>query len=74
MVGIDSTHIYARNNLWTIKNSSVKIDTNSININNLNISNIDRFYKIDGTVSEDLSDTLHLEFKGIDISPLNYLW
>lgn len=73
MVGIDSTHIYARNNLWTIKNSSVKIDTNSVSINNLNISNIDRFYKINGTISEDLADTLHLEFKGIDISPLNYL-
>lgn len=73
MVGIDSTHIYASNNLWKVKNSSVKIDTNSISIDNLNISSIDRFYKINGTVSEDPSDTLHLEFRGIDISPLNYL-
>jgi len=73
MVGIDSTHIYSRNTLWKIKSSSVKIDTNSVNINNLNISSNDRYYRIDGTVSENTSDTLRLEFRGIDISPLNYL-
>jgi hypothetical protein len=73
MVGIDSTHIYANNTLWKIKSSSVKVDTNSININNLNISSNGRYYRIDGAVSENPADTLRLEFSGIDISPLNYL-
>ncbi|MBK7627426.1 MAG: translocation/assembly module TamB domain-containing protein [Bacteroidales bacterium] len=73
MVEIDSTSIYARNNLWQIKNSSVKIDTNSVSINDLNISSRDRYYRIDGTISENPNDTLRLDFRGIDISPLNYL-
>ena len=28
---------------------------------------------MDGAVSENLADTLHLTFRGIDIDPLNYL-
>jgi len=72
-IEIDSTHLYNRNNLWNIDRSSVHVDSNSININNLYISNKDRFYKIDGTVSENTADTLNIEFRGIDISPLNYL-
>ena len=56
-----------------LKKSSVHIDSNSVNLNNLYISSKDRFYKIDGTVSENPKDTLDLEFRGIDISPLNYL-
>ncbi|TAL71918.1 MAG: hypothetical protein EPN88_05265, partial [Bacteroidetes bacterium] len=72
-VEIDSTEIYSRNNLWKIRYSLIKVDSNAININKLLISNKDHYYMIDGTVSENLADTLHLEFNGIDISPLNYL-
>jgi len=72
-VDIDSTDIYSRNNLWKISHSTILIDSNAINFNKLYISSNDHYYLVDGSVSEDFADTLHLEFNGIDISPLNYL-
>jgi hypothetical protein len=72
-VEIDSTDIYARNNLWKISQATVLIDSNAIKINKFYIGSRERYYQIDGTVSNNPSDTLHLDFKGIDISPLNYL-
>jgi|WetSurMetagenome_2_1015567.scaffolds.fasta_scaffold00001_57 hypothetical protein len=72
-MNIDSTEIYSRNNLWKISPSVITVDTNSINVNKLYISNKQNYYLIDGTISENKSDTLHLEFKGIDISWLNGL-
>lgn len=72
-VEIDSSHIYSDNNLWKVSTSSIQIDTTSFDINRLNITSKDRSYLVDGTVSANPSDTLHLEFKGIDITPLNIL-
>jgi hypothetical protein len=72
-VTIDSTEIYANNNLWKIGNSSILVDSNAIKINKLQISSKDRYYLVDGAVSENPADTLLLEFKGIDIAPLNYI-
>jgi hypothetical protein len=72
-VNIDSTDIYTRNNLWRISNSTIAVDSTSIMIDKFYIKNQDHYYMVDGTVSENPSDTLNLEFRGIDISPLNYL-
>ena len=72
-IDIDSTQIYSRNNLWKINQSSIRVDSNTINLNKFFISNNDRYYLIDGTISENPADTLNLEFKDIDISPVNYI-
>jgi hypothetical protein len=72
-VDIDSSHIYTDNNLWRLNKSSVLIDSNAISINKLIITSNDRSYQVDGSVSENPADTLHLEFRGIDIDPLNFL-
>jgi hypothetical protein len=72
-ITIDSTRLYSRNNLWQISRSGIVLDSNSVSINKLYISNKERYYLVDGTLSVDPGDTLRLEFKGIDISPLNYL-
>jgi hypothetical protein len=72
-VDIDSTRIYTGNNLWKINQSSVLVDSNSVSIDRIHISSADKFYNISGSVSGNPSDTLYLQFKGIDISPLNYL-
>jgi hypothetical protein len=72
-VDIDSSQIYSDNNLWKLSNSSVLIDSNAININKLYITSKERYYLVEGSVSENPSDTLRLNFKGIDIDPLNYL-
>jgi hypothetical protein len=71
-VEIDSTSIYSGNNLWKFSQSSLKVDSNAIKISKLAISNNDRYYMVDGSISESLSDTLFLDFKGIDIEPLNF--
>ncbi len=72
-INIDSTNIYAGNNRWKINSSAIIIDSGSVRINRLLINNNDHYYKIEGAVSENPTDTLKLEFEGIDISPLNYL-
>ncbi len=71
-IDIDSTHVYSDGNLWKLSKSSVLIDSSSINIHDLSVKSADHYYLVDGTVSENPADTLHLEFKGIDIAPLNY--
>jgi hypothetical protein len=71
-VEVDSTGIYNHNNLWNISRSTILIDSNSLHINRLNISNKERFYLIRGTISENPADTMSLQFRGIDISPLDY--
>jgi hypothetical protein len=73
IINIDSTDIFARNNHWKIKQSSIVLDSTSVDINKFYVENNENFYMIDGSVSQDPLDTLKLEFKGIDISPINYL-
>jgi hypothetical protein len=72
-IDIDSTDIYTNNNLWKISHSLISADTNSVRIDRLYISNKEHYYLVNGTVSENPADTLQLEFKGIDLAPLNYL-
>jgi TamB, inner membrane protein subunit of TAM complex len=72
-VDIDSSRIYVDNNLWKLSHSSILIDSSSISVSRLFMKSKDRSYLIDGSVSENPKDTLHLDFRGIDIAPLNYL-
>jgi hypothetical protein len=72
-INVDSTDIYVRNNLWKISKSSIIVDSNAVAINKFYIRNNDHYYMVDGSVSENPSDTLNLAFRGIDISPLNFL-
>lgn len=72
-IDVDSSQIYSDNNLWKLTSSSILIDSNAIKINKFYIKGKESYYLIDGAVSENPSDTLHLELKGIDISPLNIL-
>ncbi len=72
-INIDSSGIYSRDNLWKISRSSITVDSNAISINRFYVNNNENYYLINGKVSENPADTLNLEFRGIDISPLNYL-
>jgi hypothetical protein len=67
---IEPSEIYTRGNIWKVYPAVIKVDTNAVEIERFFIGNNENFYKIDGKVSEDPSDTLHFEFKGIDISQL----
>ncbi len=72
-IDIDSSNIYTGSTLWKLSQSSVSLDSNSVSIDKLYLTNNKNYYLVDGTVSMDPSDTLNLAFRGIDISPLNYL-
>lgn len=50
------------------------VDSNYIRVDRFRISNNEIFFLIDGALSENKNDTLHLGFKGIDLSPLNNMY
>ena len=70
---IDSSDFYSRDKRWIVKRSTIVIDSNSIMVNKFKVGTDDYFYSIDGSVSKNPADTLRIGFKGIDITPLNYL-
>ena len=72
-IDIDSSEIYLSNNRWKINKSSVLIDSSSVKVKKFYVGNENHYYLIDGSISVNPSDTLNLQFSGIDISPLNYL-
>jgi hypothetical protein len=67
-ITIDSTGIYNQDNLWSISPARISIDTTSITVENLFIRNLANYYSINGTMSENPSDTIHLGLNGIDIA------
>jgi hypothetical protein len=73
-IELDSSDIYIRNNLWKIRPSDILVDSASISIGKLFIKNNENYYLVDGSLSKDPRDTLRLEFKGIDLDILNYLY
>jgi hypothetical protein len=70
---IDSSNVYVRDKLWKISRSSIQIDSNAVKIHNMFIANNGYYYKVNGNISKNPADTLYLSFRGIDISPLNYI-
>ncbi len=72
-VSVEPSEIYTRSNLWTISGSDIIADSNSVSINRFLVSSGENFYRINGKVSEDPTDTLYIDFRGIDLSPLNYM-
>ncbi|MDX9812169.1 MAG: translocation/assembly module TamB domain-containing protein [Bacteroidales bacterium] len=72
-VAIDSSGIYSADKLWILANSAISLDTSSVRIEKFRLSNEDNYYMVDGKLSEDPRDTLHLEMSGINLSFLNNL-
>ncbi len=72
-IDIDSSDIYNKNNLWKIRQSVITIDSNITRIDRFFVSSRYNSYGVDGTVSENSSDTLKLLFRGIELSPLGQI-
>jgi hypothetical protein len=66
--------IVNRNNYWKINPAMVIVDSNAVKISEFSISSKDNYFLVDGAVSGNTSDTLHMKFNGIDISPVNNLY
>lgn len=69
----DRTNIYLKDFLWLIKESSIEVDSTRININDFAVAREDRLLLVTGTISEDETDTLHVEFQNLMLSSLNAL-
>jgi hypothetical protein len=71
-IDIEPTEISTNSNLWKISESNIVVDTNAVKINKFLVVNNERFYSINGAISENSNDTLSLGFKGINLEPVNY--
>ena len=70
-IEIDSSDVYTSNNRWKVRQSTVSIDSGKTRIDGFTIAGRNNSFSIDGTISANIGDTLRMEFKGIDLSPLN---
>jgi hypothetical protein len=73
-IGLKPAEVYVRDNLWKITPSVILIDSNSIKIEKLGVLSDQNYFLIDGAISMNPSDTLQMEFNGININPLNILY
>lgn len=65
--------INIRDKSWKINPAEIMVDSNSVKISRFNVNNNTNYVVIDGSVSENILDTLYMKFNGIDLSPLNNL-
>lgn len=73
-IGILPADIYVGDTLWKINPTTILVDSTYINFQKLSIRNNQNYFLIDGAISENQSDTIRLEFNGINISPINDLY
>lgn len=68
MIKINKTNIVFNDSVWTMYPSEIKIDSGKIHINNFSFGHDRQFLKINGIAGDDLSDSLNVNLKGIDIA------
>lgn len=67
-------NLIINDSVWTINNSnSIFFDSTAVSINNLLISTQNQFVKINGTISENPADILHIGFNDFNISDIDML-
>ncbi len=71
---IEDFDVYLDNKYWGIDHTNkVVFDTSGILINNLAFLSEDQYLKVNGRISENLKDTLRLDFNKLDISKADAL-
>lgn len=65
--------IIIRDTLWRMNRALVRIDSTNIAINNFIINHDDQFFKINGRVSENSSDSLFIDFGNLNLSNINII-
>jgi hypothetical protein len=66
-VSINESPVVVNDTLWTIDPSSVTIKGRKINIDNFRIAHGRKFLHLDGTVSPEASDTLHMSLQEMEL-------
>lgn len=72
-IDIHPTKIHTGNNLWSIDQSEIHIDSSAIVFNDFKISDRKQHLKLEGTVSEDEKDTLNINANEISLTNFNFL-
>jgi hypothetical protein len=72
-ISVAPSEIATNKNIWEIRQSAIRIDSNSTHIDKFIVASKNNSYMIDGTISKNSGDTLSLEFRGIDLSPLSQM-
>lgn len=72
-VDIASSEIYNNNEQWLISQSAFRLDTTSISISNFDLRNDEKFYHLNGTISEDPHDTINMSINSINLKSVNSL-
>ena len=67
------TTVDLRDKKWNISSSVFEIDSTAISFRNLLVNHNDDFFRVNGTISEDMLDTLYLDFNNLDLSALNHI-
>lgn len=65
--------IVIKDSLWRMNRALIRIDTTSVHINDFIINHNEQFFKISGTVSENSSDTLFVDFGNLNLAHINVL-
>jgi hypothetical protein len=73
-IGFQPAEVFVRNNLWKINPSTIIIDSSSVEVKKFSVSNNENYFLVDGGISLNTADTIHLEFNGITLDPLNRLY
>lgn len=70
-IDIEDSRIIIADSVWTLKPSSIKIDTTAISIQHFSFRNRNQSFTIDGKISEDQRDHLSMKFDNIDLGSMD---
>ncbi|MFA6335370.1 MAG: hypothetical protein WCX48_07420 [Bacteroidales bacterium] len=71
VVVINPSELVLNNQKWSFAKSDIQIQDSTYQINKFKLLSKDQELFIDGTISSDSNDSLNLNIKNLDISPLN---
>ena len=67
IVNVQETSVILNDTIWKIHPSQIVVDSGKIHVDNFYFSHKERYLQINGTVSEQPQDTVHLNLKKINI-------
>ncbi len=70
-IGIRPSDIVTNDTMWTIQPGIINIDSTSLKFNNLAINHKNEYLRIDGALSENPADELHVMFNRFNLANLN---
>lgn len=67
-ISVGESDMHIGDSTWHIQPSSVTFNNENIAINNFSINNGDQFISINGKATKDQTDSISINFKGVDVS------